>query len=98
MFKRYKFIDIDKKKIEYMTDTIFEFFKMGNEEKYLNILIKFNKNEFLKLFINKIKKVKDKDKEAIKKEYEVLINDIDEKKYKYISFYIKILEIFFEKK
>ena len=93
-FKTKKYINIDKKKIEYMNERILEFYKMENEDKYLSKLIIYNKNEFLNSFINKIKKPKDKDKEIIKKQYELFLND--EGKTNYISSYMKIMEIFFE--
>ena len=85
----------EKKKIEYITDKIFEFFKMENEDKYLSELLKYNKKEFLNSFINAIKQMKDKDKENIKKQYELFLK-IEEKTH-YIHLYIKTIEIFFEK-
>ena len=84
----------DEKKIEYITDKIFEFFKMENEDKYLSELLEFNKKEFFNSFINKIKQMKDKDKESIKKQYELFLK-IEDKTH-YVHFYIKTIEIFFE--
>jgi len=93
-FRTKEYINIDKKKIEYMTEKILEFYKMENEDKYLSKLIEYNTKEFFDSFINKIKKPKDKDKEIIRKEYELLLNDYG--KYRYISSFMKIMEIFFE--
>ena len=83
-----------RERIKYITDKILEFYKMENENKYLRKLITYNKNEFLNSFINKIKKLKDKEKRNIEEEYELLFNDKLEMKY--LNLYIKIVEIFFE--
>ena len=95
-FKTKQYINLDKKKIEFMTERILEFYKMEDEDKYLDKLIKYNKNKFLNSFINKIKepKDKDKDKEIIRTEYELLLYDGE--KANYMSTYFKILEILFE--
>ena len=85
----------DMKKVKYITDKIFEFFKMESEDKYLSKLLEYNKKEFFNSFINKIKQMKDKDKESIKKQYELFLKI--ENKSHYIHFYIKTIEIFFEK-
>ena len=89
--KKYK----DMKKVKYITDKIFEFFKMVSEDKYLRGLLEYNKNEFFKSFFNKIKQMKDKDKESIKKQYEIFLKI--ENKTHYIHLYIKTIGIFFDK-
>ena len=93
-FSYHKILMKDMKKIEYITNKIFEFFKMESEDKYLGELVKYNKKEFFNSFINKIKQMKDKDKESIKKQYDLFLKFED--KTHYIHFYIKSIEIFFE--
>jgi len=89
-----KLIDIEKKKIEYMRDRILEFFKMENENKYLEKLIIYNKKEFLNSFINKLKELNENGIESIHKEYELFFND--KLKINYLNLYIRIFAILFE--
>ena len=93
-FKTNKYINIDKKKIEYMTEKMFEFWIMENKNNYLDILMIHKSREFLNSLINKIKKPKDKDKEIIRKETEKFFEYIIQSNH--IISYIQIMEIFFE--
>ena len=92
-FKNKKY-NILKKNIDYITDTIFEFYKMENEDKYLKKSIIYKKKEFMNSFINKIQKSNNKEIETFKKEYELILNE--DYKGNYIDLFIKIIEIFLE--
>jgi len=93
-FRNKKYINLEKKEIEYITDKILEFFKMENENKYLEKLIIYNKKEFLNSFINKLKKMKENGFGSIQKEYELFFND--KLKINYLNLYIEIFVLFFE--
>jgi len=85
---------IKMKKREYIVNKIFEFYKMENEDKYLSKLLEYNEKEFFNSFFNKIKQMKNKDKESIKKQYELFLKINN--KTNYIHLYIKSIGIFFE--